>query len=248
MMCAGFLTVGSLICALSHSLVPLIIGRGVTGLSLAAVPLGISLITVTLPAAPRVVRRRAGQRDARRRRGARPAAGRVRRRARRLPPAVLDPAWPAAVVSLLGSWLFLTEPAQRRVGPVRPPRRDPARRGPALPAAAAERGRRVGMGSTADDRAAGRRGRPACLLRADRAQGSLAAGRHRGQRQAGAAADQCRLAVRRVRAVRQLHRHRRLRAGPAWPPVTASAHPSWSAACACCPAGSPSWPCRRSRR
>jgi MFS family permease len=31
MVSAGFLTVGSLICALSHSLVPLIIGRAVTG-------------------------------------------------------------------------------------------------------------------------------------------------------------------------------------------------------------------------
>ena len=31
MVCAGFLTAGSLICALSHSLVPLVIGRGVTG-------------------------------------------------------------------------------------------------------------------------------------------------------------------------------------------------------------------------
>src|SRR6185437_263108 len=42
MVCAGFLIAGSLICALSHSLVPLVIGRGVTGLSLAAVTLGIS--------------------------------------------------------------------------------------------------------------------------------------------------------------------------------------------------------------
>src|ERR1700760_4557660 len=50
MLCAGFLTAGSLICGVSHTLVPLIIGRGVTGLSLAAVPMGISLITVSLPA------------------------------------------------------------------------------------------------------------------------------------------------------------------------------------------------------
>src|ERR1700753_3491064 len=49
MVCAGFLILGSLICALSRSLAPLIIGRAVTGLSVAAVPLGISLITVTLP-------------------------------------------------------------------------------------------------------------------------------------------------------------------------------------------------------
>src|ERR1700733_10296685 len=47
--CAGFLTAGSLICALSHSLIPLVIGRSVTGLSVAAIPLGISLITVILP-------------------------------------------------------------------------------------------------------------------------------------------------------------------------------------------------------
>jgi MFS family permease len=50
MVCAGFLVVGSLICALSHSLIPLIIGRAVTGLSIAAVSLGVSLINLTLPA------------------------------------------------------------------------------------------------------------------------------------------------------------------------------------------------------
>ena len=47
MVSAGFLIAGSLICALSHSLITLVIGRGVTGLSVAAVPLGISLVTVT---------------------------------------------------------------------------------------------------------------------------------------------------------------------------------------------------------
>ena len=49
MVCAGFLTTGSLICALSHSLVPLVIGRAVTGLALATISLGVSLINVTLP-------------------------------------------------------------------------------------------------------------------------------------------------------------------------------------------------------
>jgi MFS family permease len=49
MVCAGFLTVGSLICALSHSLVPLVIGRAVTGCALATISLGVSLINVTLP-------------------------------------------------------------------------------------------------------------------------------------------------------------------------------------------------------
>ena len=53
MVCAGFLIVGSLICALSHSLVPLIIGRAVTGMSIAAVSLGVSLINLTLPHAAR---------------------------------------------------------------------------------------------------------------------------------------------------------------------------------------------------
>jgi MFS family permease len=46
----GSLLAGSLICALSSNLTGLIIGRGVTGLSAAAIPLGISLIGVTLPA------------------------------------------------------------------------------------------------------------------------------------------------------------------------------------------------------
>jgi MFS family permease len=50
LLAAGFfLTVGSLICALSHSLVALVIGRGISGLAIVAIPLGISLITVTLP-------------------------------------------------------------------------------------------------------------------------------------------------------------------------------------------------------
>src|ERR1700722_722678 len=115
MMCAGFLTVGSLICGLSRSLIPLIIGRGVTGLSLAAVPLGISLITVTMPA------RRAlfGVALVSATLGIGGALG--------LPLAgvVGEPAYypllfwillAGGVVSLLGSWLFLTEPPQRGSG------------------------------------------------------------------------------------------------------------------------------------
>ena len=43
------LTVGSLICALSDTLPWLIVGRAVTGLSTAAIPLGISLIGTVLP-------------------------------------------------------------------------------------------------------------------------------------------------------------------------------------------------------
>jgi MFS family permease len=46
----GFLTVGSLIAALSTSLAPMVIGRALTGLSMAAIPLGISLLTLLLPA------------------------------------------------------------------------------------------------------------------------------------------------------------------------------------------------------
>ena len=113
--CAGFLTAGSLICALSHSLIPLVIGRSVTGLSVAAIPLGISLITVILPL------RRAlfGVALVSAMLGAGSALG--------LPLAGLIGEhanyhllfWilmAGGVVSLLGSWLFLTEPAQRRVG------------------------------------------------------------------------------------------------------------------------------------
>ena len=36
-MCAGFLTVVGLICALSNSLIPLVIGRSVSGLSVSAI-------------------------------------------------------------------------------------------------------------------------------------------------------------------------------------------------------------------
>ncbi len=45
----SFLPIGSLICALSHNLTMMIVGRAVTGLSSAVLPLGISLVTVVLP-------------------------------------------------------------------------------------------------------------------------------------------------------------------------------------------------------
>ena len=115
MVCAGFLTVGSLICALSHSLVPLVIGRGVTGLSLAAVSLGISLINVTLPArrassGVAVVSAMLGVGGAL---GV-PLAGFVGEHADYHLLFWICVA--GGVVSLLGSWLFLTEPAQRAAG------------------------------------------------------------------------------------------------------------------------------------
>lgn len=47
---AGSLVLGSLICALSDSLAWMIVGRAITGLSAAAIPLGISLIGTILPA------------------------------------------------------------------------------------------------------------------------------------------------------------------------------------------------------
>lgn len=43
------LTVGSVVCALSDTLAWLIVGRGITGLATAAIPLGISLIGTVLP-------------------------------------------------------------------------------------------------------------------------------------------------------------------------------------------------------
>jgi MFS family permease len=113
MMCAGFLTIGSLICALSNSLVPMIIGRGVTGLSLAAVPLGISLITVTLPArralfGVALVSATLGIGGAL----GLPLAGFVGEHANyHLLFWIL---LVGGIVSLLGSLLFLSEPAQQR--------------------------------------------------------------------------------------------------------------------------------------
>jgi MFS family permease len=47
--CAAALTIGSLISALSDSLVPIIVGRAVVGLSSAVIPLGISLLSTMLP-------------------------------------------------------------------------------------------------------------------------------------------------------------------------------------------------------
>jgi MFS family permease len=112
MMCAGFLTIGSLICALSHSLIPMIIGRGVTGLSLAAVPLGISLITVTLPArrallGVALVSATLGIGGAL----GLPLAGFVGEHAdyHLLFWILLG----GGLISMLGSWVFLTEPPQR---------------------------------------------------------------------------------------------------------------------------------------
>jgi MFS family permease len=115
MVCAGLLTAGSLICALSHSLLPLVIGRGVTGLSLATISLGVSLINVTLP--PR--RASSGVALVSAMLGVGGAFG--------VPLAALVGEhanyhvlfWIGVVggcVSLVGSWLFLTESAQRPAG------------------------------------------------------------------------------------------------------------------------------------
>ena len=109
----GFLIVGSLICALSHSLVPLVIGRAVTGMSIAAVSLGVSLINLTLPPrrAPSGVALISAMLGVGSAFGL-PLAGLVGEHANYH---VLF--WIGVVggcVSLLGSWLFLAESAQRR--------------------------------------------------------------------------------------------------------------------------------------
>jgi MFS family permease len=115
MVCAGFLIVGSLICALSHSLVPLIIGRAVTGMSIAAVSLGVSLINLTLPPrrAPSGVALISAMLGVGSAFGL-PLAGLVGEHANYH---LLF--WIGVVggcVSLLGSWLFLAESAQRPAG------------------------------------------------------------------------------------------------------------------------------------
>ena len=115
MVCAGFLTIGSFICALSRSLVPLVIGRSVTGLSVAAIPLGISLITVTLP--PRrassgiaLVSAMLGVGSAL----GLPLAGIVGEHADYH--LLFWICLAGGVVSLLGSWFFLTEPDRGPAG------------------------------------------------------------------------------------------------------------------------------------
>jgi MFS family permease len=115
MVCAGFLIAGSLICALSHSLVPLIIGRAVTGMSISAVSLGVSLINLTLPArrAPAGVALISAMLGVGSAFGL-PLAGFVGEHANYH---LLF--WIGVVggcVSLLGSWFFLTESAQRPAG------------------------------------------------------------------------------------------------------------------------------------
>jgi len=113
--CAGFLVVGSLICALSQSLVPLVIGRSVMGLSVAAVPLGVSLITVILP--PRralfgvaLISAMLGVGGAL----ALPLAGVVGEHANYH--LLFWICLAGGIISLLGSWLFLTEPGKRTGG------------------------------------------------------------------------------------------------------------------------------------
>jgi MFS family permease len=115
MVSAGFLIAGSLVCALSHSLVPLVIGRSVTGLSVAAVPLGISLITLTLP--PRramlgvaLVSAMLGIGGAL----ALPLAGFIGEHADYHLLFWICVA--GGIVSLVGTWFFITEPAQRAPG------------------------------------------------------------------------------------------------------------------------------------
>ncbi len=112
---AGFLTIGSLICALSHSLVPLVIGRGVTGLSLATVSLGISLINVTLP--PRRASSGVALVSAMLGVGGAlgvPLAGFVGEHADYH--LLFWMCVAGGIVSLLGSWLFLSEPARYAAG------------------------------------------------------------------------------------------------------------------------------------
>jgi MFS family permease len=112
---AGFLTAGSLISAVSHSLVPLVIGRGVTGLSLGTVSLGISLINVTLP--PRRASSGVALVSAMLGVGGAlgvPLAGFVGEHADYH--LLFWICVGGGIVSLLGSWLFLKEPAERATG------------------------------------------------------------------------------------------------------------------------------------
>jgi MFS family permease len=113
--CAAFLVAGSLICALSHSLIPLVIGRSVMGLSVAAIPLGVSLITVILP--PRralfgvaLISAMLGVGGAL----ALPLAGVIGEHADYH--LLFWICLAGGVVSLIGSWLFLTEPPRRASG------------------------------------------------------------------------------------------------------------------------------------
>ncbi len=113
--CAAFLVVGSLICALSSSLVPLVIGRSIMGLSVAAIPLGVSLITVILP--PRralfgvaLISAMLGVGGAL----ALPLAGVIGEHADYH--LLFWICLGGGLISLVGSWLFLTEPARRASG------------------------------------------------------------------------------------------------------------------------------------
>ena len=65
---------GSLVCALSDSLVPVLAGRGLQGLAMGFIPVGISLMREVVPPDDGRPPRRCDERDPRRRRRDRPAA------------------------------------------------------------------------------------------------------------------------------------------------------------------------------
>ena len=83
LVCSCPLIVGSVVCALSSTVVPMIVGRGLQGIGMGMVPLGISLLRDVLAAGEAQRLHRPGQRLHGHRRRPRPADRRRGRRVRR---------------------------------------------------------------------------------------------------------------------------------------------------------------------
>ena len=77
---AGILLVGSVVCAMSDSLAPMLVGRALQGLAMGFIPVGISLMREITPPRLTGTAIAVDERDPRRRRRHRPAALGVDRR------------------------------------------------------------------------------------------------------------------------------------------------------------------------
>lgn len=203
LVCSVPLIAGSVVCALSSSVVPMIVGRGLQGMGMGVLPLGIALLRDVVPAEKlsssiALVSASMGIGGAL----GLPIAAAV---AQYTNWRVLfwGSAGLATVVAVL-IWFLIPDVAGRGQGAaVRRARCARPRGGPGLPAARGLQGRRLGLGFGHHARTVRRRRRGAARLGAVGAAYPRPAGRSAYHRAPPGADDQPRLRLRRLRHVRQ---------------------------------------------